>query len=91
MTYRPSPHPPLPGVDRRVSLDLAGAYSREEFEILKKGLEEAGWVKAEWVMTANKRRARVYELTEAGRQQLEAQETRWRTVTLAVSHVLDRV
>jgi PadR family transcriptional regulator PadR len=54
-------------------------------------LEEAGWVKAEWMMTANKRRARVYEVTDAGRQQLEAQETRWRTVTLAVSHVLDRV
>jgi PadR family transcriptional regulator, regulatory protein PadR len=54
-------------------------------------LEEAGWVRAEWVMTANKRRARVYEVTDTGRQQLEAQETRWRTVTLAVSHVLDRV
>ena len=39
-------------------------------------------------VTANKRRARVYEVTDAGRQQLEAQETRWRMVTLAVCQPL---
>jgi hypothetical protein len=42
-------------------------------------------------VTANKCRARVYEVTGAGRDQLEAQETRWRLVTLAVGQVLDRV
>jgi PadR family transcriptional regulator PadR len=54
-------------------------------------MEEAGWVKAEWVVTDNKRRARLYEVTAAGRQQLDAQEARWRSVTLAVGHVLDSI
>jgi transcriptional regulator len=54
-------------------------------------LEEAGWVKAKWTMTATKRRARVYDITTAGRHRLDAEERRWRLVTLAVGHVLDRV
>jgi transcriptional regulator len=53
-------------------------------------MEEAGWVKARWVMTENKRRARVYEITGAGRKQLEAQEKRWTAVNAAVSRVLKR-
>ena len=51
-------------------------------------MEEAGWIKARWVTTVHKRRARVYELTAAGRRQLEAEEARWREVTSAVDHVL---
>jgi PadR family transcriptional regulator PadR len=54
-------------------------------------LEESGLVKAKWVVTANNRRARTYEITPAGRRQLESDEERWRLVTLAVGHVLDRV
>jgi PadR family transcriptional regulator, regulatory protein PadR len=54
-------------------------------------LEESGWVKAKWVVTANKRRARVYDITAAGRRQLEAEETRWRLVTLAVGEILDQI
>ena len=54
-------------------------------------MEEAGWVKAEWVLTDNKRRARLYEVTVVGRDQLDAQEARWRSVTLAVGHVLDSI
>jgi PadR family transcriptional regulator PadR len=53
-------------------------------------MEEAGWVDARWVKTGNKRRARVYEITAAGRAQLEARETRWRAVTAAVGHILKR-
>jgi PadR family transcriptional regulator len=51
-------------------------------------MEEAGWIKAKWVTTENKRRARLYELTAAGRKQLEAEETRWHAVTAAVGHIL---
>ncbi len=35
-------------------------------------LEESRFVKARWVVTDNKRRARVYEVTAAGRRQLDA-------------------
>ena len=51
-------------------------------------LEEAGAIRAEWVVTEHKRRARVYEITPAGRTQLEAEEQRWRTATAAVARVL---
>ena len=51
-------------------------------------MEVEGWIKARWVTTTHKRRARVYELTAAGRQRLQAEEARWREVTSAVDHVL---
>ena len=54
-------------------------------------LEEARLVKARLVVTPNNRRARMYEITAAGRRQLEAEEKRWRTVTLAVAQVLERI
>lgn len=54
-------------------------------------LEESRFVRARWVLTANNRRARLYEITAAGRRQLEAEEKRWRTVTLAVGQVLERI
>jgi PadR family transcriptional regulator PadR len=54
-------------------------------------LEESRFVKARWVVTHNNRRARVYEITTAGRSQLETEEKRWRMVTLAVGQVLERI
>lgn len=54
-------------------------------------LEESRLVKARWVITPNNRRARVYEITAAGRRQLEVEEKRWRAVTLAVGELLARI
>jgi PadR family transcriptional regulator PadR len=51
-------------------------------------MEEAGWIKAKWVTTENRRRARVYEITIQGRKQLEAEERRWQAVNAAVARVL---
>jgi PadR family transcriptional regulator PadR len=51
-------------------------------------MEEEGWIKAKWGTTAAKRRARVYEITTAGRKQLDDEEARWRAVTAAVGHIL---
>jgi PadR family transcriptional regulator, regulatory protein PadR len=51
-------------------------------------LEESGWIKAEWTVTENKRRARIYEITAKGRQQLAAEEERWKTSTAAVNRIL---
>ena len=53
-------------------------------------MEEDGWIKAKWVTTENNRRARVYEITAAGRKQLEEEEGRWRSVTAAVDQVLQQ-
>jgi PadR family transcriptional regulator, regulatory protein PadR len=51
-------------------------------------MEEAGWIKAKWVTTENKRRARVYEITLQGRKHLDAEERRWQAVNAAVARVL---
>jgi transcriptional regulator len=53
-------------------------------------LEEFGWVEAKWVTTDKNRRARIYELTAAGRKQLDQEESRWLAITAAVSQVLRR-
>ena len=51
-------------------------------------MEEAGWIRAEWITKDTGRRARLYELTAAGKKQLAAEESRWQAVTSAVNRVL---
>ena len=51
-------------------------------------LEEAGWVRAKWTTTENKRRARIYDITPAGRKQLQQEESRWASVAAAIGQVL---
>jgi transcriptional regulator len=51
-------------------------------------LEGAGWISAEWTMSENKRRARYYALTKAGRKRLEQEEETWHQLTSAVGRVL---
>jgi transcriptional regulator len=54
-------------------------------------MEEAGWIRAEWITKDTGRRARQYELTAAGRKQLAAEESRWQAVTSAINRVLRTV
>jgi transcriptional regulator len=51
-------------------------------------MEEAGWIRADWVVKESGKRARIYQLTAAGRKQLTAEEDRWRTVSAAINRVL---
>jgi PadR family transcriptional regulator, regulatory protein PadR len=51
-------------------------------------MEEAGWIRAEWVKKESGRRARIYQLTQAGKKQLAAEQARWQTVTSAINRVL---
>ena len=51
-------------------------------------MEEAGWLKAEWITREGGRRARIYDLTAAGKKQLNAEESRWDAGTSAVNRVL---
>lgn len=52
-------------------------------------LERRGWLKARWGASENNRRAKFYELTSAGRKQLETEKSAWRKLTVAVAHVLE--
>jgi transcriptional regulator len=71
--------------------DMSGEVLRVEEGSLYPALhrmEESGWIRAEWITKDNGRRARVYELTAAGRKQLGEVESRWTAVTAAVNRVL---
>src|SRR5262245_63806972 len=51
-------------------------------------LERRGWISAEWGLSENNRRAKYYELTPRGRQQLRAATSTWSAFAGAVSSVL---
>ena len=51
-------------------------------------MEEAGWIRAEWITKENGRRTRIYELTAAGRKQLGMEQSRWQSVAAAINRVL---
>jgi PadR family transcriptional regulator PadR len=54
-------------------------------------LEQEGFIKAEWGMSENNRRARFYALTAAGRKQLERETHEWhRTADLIAAFLLQR-
>ncbi len=54
-------------------------------------MEENDWISAEWVVKETGRRARIYQLSAAGKRQLAVEELRWETVTSAVNLVLRTV
>ena len=51
-------------------------------------MENRGWVKAEWGVTENNRRAKYYRLTAAGRRQLAAESESWLRFATAMGKVL---
>ena len=51
-------------------------------------MEDAGWIKARWLTTENKRRARAYEITAEGRKWLDGEEKRWMAINAAVVRAL---
>ena len=60
------------------------------YPALRRG-EGRGWLESAWGVTHTKRRARVYELTPSGRQQLGADEATWTRFVEAVAGVLAQV
>jgi len=47
-----------------------------------------GWIKAEWGVSDNNRKARYYKLTAAGRKQLSAEKEHWLRITKGIDLVL---
>jgi PadR family transcriptional regulator, regulatory protein PadR len=52
-------------------------------------LERKGWVRTEWGTSDSNRKAKYYELTAAGRRQLQAETAAWERLTAAMRLVLD--
>ena len=52
-------------------------------------MENKGWIKAQWALTENGRRAKYYRLTAAGRRQLDEESQSWAQLTGAIGKIMD--
>ena len=54
-------------------------------------LTQRGWIKSEWGVSDNNRKAKFYSLTRSGRKQLTAQAKNWRRIAGVMGRLLDLV
>jgi PadR family transcriptional regulator PadR len=52
-------------------------------------LEHEGWITGEWGQSENKRRARYYSLSAAGRRRLETEAKKWNQFAEVVGSILN--
>jgi transcriptional regulator len=78
------------GIARRVEQISQGVFKVNPGSLLTalQRLERAGWLDAQWRVTANARRAKYYALTRAGRKQLEIETADWTRRVAAVTRLL---
>ena len=78
------------GIARRIQQMTRGVFDVKAgslFPALHR-MERAGWLRSAWDTTDDGRRARFYELTAAGRRQLETETRHWRRVVGALGQAL---
>ncbi len=81
------------GVARRIEQITNGAFSVKPgslFPALHR-IEAAGWAHSFWGRSECNRRAKFYQMSTAGRRQLEAETLEWQNVSLAISSALKAV
>jgi transcriptional regulator len=52
-------------------------------------LGQNGWIRSEWGVSENNRKARFYSLTKAGKKQLAREAADWRRISAVVARVLE--
>jgi PadR family transcriptional regulator PadR len=72
----------------RISNDVLQVEEGSLYPALQRMLVK-GWVKAEWGVTAENRRARYYRLTALGRRQMEVEVSQFEVVMQAISRVIE--
>jgi len=72
---------------KQVSRDVLDVEEGSLYPALHR-MEEAGLIQAEWVVTDKNRRARMYQITHAGKKELEHEESRWLSISRAIGRVL---
>jgi transcriptional regulator len=78
------------GIARRIQQITKGTFAvgpGSLFPALHR-LEDAGWVSSSWGESEMRRKAKYYQLTKAGRRQLEAEVQEWETISLAITRAL---
>lgn len=52
-------------------------------------MEEAGWLSSSWGESENRRRAKFYKLTAAGRRRFQTETDEWRKISMAIATALE--
>ena len=73
---------------RQVSGDLLQLNQGTLYPALLR-LEQKGWIRSEWRITENNRRARYYLLTRSGKKQLETETQEWQRFADFMSRLLE--
>ena len=73
---------------RQISQDLLQLNQGTLYPALLR-LEQKGWVRAEWRITENNRRARYYLLTRVGGRQLKAETLEWQRFAGFMARLLE--
>jgi len=79
------------GISRRIGQITAGTFEVKPgslFPALHR-MEEAGWLASSWGESENNRRAKYYQLTKAGRRQLDVEAAQWSRISVAMARALD--
>ncbi len=75
---------------RQISGDVLQVGTGALYPALHK-LEQNGWIRAEWAVSENNRRARYYALTAAGRRALQRESNEWERLSAAITLVVRAV
>jgi len=78
------------GIARRIEQITQNVFKVNAGSLLTalQRLERNGWLDAEWQVTENSRRAKVYRLTQAGRKRLQAETADWQRRSTAIARLL---
>jgi PadR family transcriptional regulator PadR len=80
----------IAGRIRQLSNDVLLVQQGSLYPALQR-LEHQGWIGAKWGVSEQKRRAKYYALTKAGRKQLEKETASWERLAAAVTLVVRTV
>jgi PadR family transcriptional regulator PadR len=72
---------------RQISRDVLRVEQGSLYPALYR-LEQQGWIRSEWGVSENNRRAKYYTLTAAGRRQLRQETENWERLSGAINLIL---
>src|SRR5438105_15730610 len=71
----------------QISKDRLGIQQGSLYPALYR-LEHQGWITSEWGESDNKRKAKYYRLTAAGRRKLHAETEKWNRMASLIANIL---
>ena len=78
------------GISRRIDQVTGGTFQVKPgslFPALHR-MQEQGWLASQWGESENRRKAKYYSLTAAGRRQLNTERRRWQRISSAIAQAL---